>query len=380
MNKPPERHHFSLLDSFRFFAALIVLISHIEDFKKYLPVRKTFLSNQKIVNLGSAGVTFFFVLSGFLITFLLLSEHKKYGKISIPRFYIRRILRIWPLYFLIVLLSFFVLSKIHFFDIPGYDVSYAPYTAPIMAFYFLLLPQIPYIFYPAVPYANILWSIGVEELFYFFWPILCNSKINIKKASIFLILLWVILKLLIIICDKKNILHHDTAIVLMELFERNRFYSFAIGATVAYLHHRNEDQFLMFLVKKKSFLVITFAILISVTMDIIKVRYLYLFFNEIISVTAVLIIAKAIQRKGPATFPGSGVLEYFGKISYGIYCFHCIVIIAVLKVVGYGKLSGYPADIIIYFFSISITLVIAHFSYRYFEKYFIDKKNKYYAQ
>ncbi|WP_369075954.1 acyltransferase family protein, partial [Escherichia coli] len=56
---------------------------------------------------GDLGVNFFFVLSGFLITFLLFSEKEKYSHISITHFYLRRIFRIWPLYFLTLILGFF---------------------------------------------------------------------------------------------------------------------------------------------------------------------------------------------------------------------------------------------------------------------------------
>jgi peptidoglycan/LPS O-acetylase OafA/YrhL len=55
---------------------------------------------------GALGVNLFFVLSGFLITYLLLSEKERYGKINVLHFYMRRILRIWPLYFLMVIAGF----------------------------------------------------------------------------------------------------------------------------------------------------------------------------------------------------------------------------------------------------------------------------------
>src|SRR6185295_9036612 len=61
---------------------------------------------------GNLGVNFFFVLSGFLITFLLLNERDLNKKIDVGSFYLRRILRIWPLYFACVLFGFFVFPHI----------------------------------------------------------------------------------------------------------------------------------------------------------------------------------------------------------------------------------------------------------------------------
>ena len=89
------------LNSLRFMAAFLVLMHHSETIK----------SKHGIVNFdwlglfknGGNAVTFFFVLSGFLITYLLLKERHKTATTSIKNFYLKRVLRIWPLYFLLVL-------------------------------------------------------------------------------------------------------------------------------------------------------------------------------------------------------------------------------------------------------------------------------------
>ncbi|MBQ9417265.1 MAG: acyltransferase, partial [Bacteroidales bacterium] len=61
--------------------------------------------------LANAGVTLFFVISGFLITYLLLNEQQRSGSVSVPKFYMRRILRIWPLYFIYMLVALSVLRE-----------------------------------------------------------------------------------------------------------------------------------------------------------------------------------------------------------------------------------------------------------------------------
>ena len=64
---------------------------------------------------GFMGVNFFFVLSGFLITYLLLSEKKSFGKISIGNFYLRRMLRIWPVYYLTLIIGFIAVPSIQWY-------------------------------------------------------------------------------------------------------------------------------------------------------------------------------------------------------------------------------------------------------------------------
>lgn len=105
--------HFPGLNGLRFIAALSVIIGHVElikldygiyNFKNTIP----FYTNTA----GHLGVVLFFVLSGFLITYLLLVEKDKYGKVAVKKFYIRRVLRIWPLYFLILVIVFLLFPLI----------------------------------------------------------------------------------------------------------------------------------------------------------------------------------------------------------------------------------------------------------------------------
>ncbi len=110
MDPSKKTVYFKNLDGLRFFAFLAVFISHATLFLGYSNLSPAFYSIKKyiLVN-GDVGVSFFFVLSGFLITYLLLKEKDGYGKISLKNFYIRRILRIWPVYFTTILVGFFIL-------------------------------------------------------------------------------------------------------------------------------------------------------------------------------------------------------------------------------------------------------------------------------
>ncbi|MFN8890382.1 MAG: acyltransferase family protein, partial [Cyclobacteriaceae bacterium] len=102
MNERKERVYFENLDALRLLAALAVMGEHITR-NFYFPddsIKKYFIIAISLDGSGGEwGVSFFFVLSGFLITHLLLEEAKQEGSIQLSIFYARRILRIWPLYF-----------------------------------------------------------------------------------------------------------------------------------------------------------------------------------------------------------------------------------------------------------------------------------------
>ena len=88
------------LNGIRAIAALLVVFSHLS-----LRIDELGFKAGEGINLAAQGVTMFFVLSGFLITFLLLKESDKKGRVSIRKFYIRRMLRIWPLYYLVFIMA-----------------------------------------------------------------------------------------------------------------------------------------------------------------------------------------------------------------------------------------------------------------------------------
>ncbi|MEG0929911.1 acyltransferase family protein, partial [Algoriella sp.] len=103
--------HFPNLNALRAIAALLVLIHHTEQIKNSFNLDSFW--NVPFFNvIGKLGVVLFFVLSGFLITYLLLNEEKNTNKINVKRFYFRRVLKIWPLYYFIIFLSYFVFPYI----------------------------------------------------------------------------------------------------------------------------------------------------------------------------------------------------------------------------------------------------------------------------
>ena len=190
-----KKEYFKGLDSLRFFAALAVFFTHVELIKKFtgfgthwidpeeritkFTVFQSVMSKEidplsPLIAYSSAlGVVFFFVLSGFLITYLLLKERQSNNSIAIGKLYLRRAFRIWPLYYLIFILGFFVLPYFDVFAVPGQDVFFQPNFWGNLTLYALFMPNLAFSIYTtAVPNIGQSWSIGVEEQFYLVWPLL----------------------------------------------------------------------------------------------------------------------------------------------------------------------------------------------------------------
>ena len=112
------RKYFDTFDALRFFAFLKVFLLHIP------------LVNFPVFNFlkqgGGMGVSFFFVLSGFLITYMLLTEKITTGTIQLRRFYWRRILRIWPLYYAMVAFAFLTPWLLNLFGLSSSSIGYTP--------------------------------------------------------------------------------------------------------------------------------------------------------------------------------------------------------------------------------------------------------------
>lgn len=107
--------YFKGLDGLRGIAAIAVVLGHIELIKQFFQLKNVYdRGGPFFLYLGSLAVTFFFVLSGFLITFLLLKEKESKGTIAIRNFYLRRALRIWPVYYVLFVLGFLIVPRLVF--------------------------------------------------------------------------------------------------------------------------------------------------------------------------------------------------------------------------------------------------------------------------
>lgn len=149
------QRRFSVLDGVRAISVMFVFTAH----PAYPEIWPAFH--------GPAGVTMFFALSGFLITTLLLREQDRYGRVDLTAFYVRRLFRIYPVFFLvfaIYVLLILVLGAQS--DRREGFVANIPYFVLFFPEHSVFFNEFDY----AIPF-NGAWSIGIEEKFYLVWPV-----------------------------------------------------------------------------------------------------------------------------------------------------------------------------------------------------------------
>ena len=171
MPEPPDRVYFPELDGMRFIAFLLVYLFHQGIPWPVLARLVGDTATRRLQENGGYGVQLFFILSGYLITTLLLREEARYGRIALRAFWIRRILRIWPLYYLIVLIGFFVIFPFGpQFTVASFLATLKTHFLPFVLFLgnwsMLLINPIP------SDSLSVLWSVCVEEQFYLIVPLL----------------------------------------------------------------------------------------------------------------------------------------------------------------------------------------------------------------
>ena len=350
------------LNSLRAVAALSVVVAHIEGFKKKAHIPNL---HEQVGLLGPLGVNLFFVLSGFLISYLLILEHQKQGSIHIPKFYIRRILRIWPLYFLIVICGFFVFPDI--LNPNYFQVKTTPHFFEKLAFTTFFLPNLTLYIYGSIFTIGVLWSVGAEEQFYLFWPHL----VNLFKAKLYLPLscllsLIITIKVFYYYFAQSYSSKLFTVIVAMLPFDY-----MCIGGLFAYSYFK-KDKFYIFACSNKTFYTCILIVALLVFNYELTKKYMT-FSNILFGFSFAVIIVNISTNNKLKFFSNNRLLDYLGKTSYGIYMYHSIAIAVSIK-----AFSGvYNYNFSIYSSSLTIVLALSSFSFFFYENKILKFKDKF---
>lgn len=360
-----DRVHFSGLNGIRAIASLAVVFSHTTQGLGQFGLDRYVLGrfangNARATLLADFGVSIFFALSGFLITYLLLEEKKK-GEINIRNFYIRRILRIWPLYYL-----FFGLTLLTacFFDFSYENAS--------ILFYIFLLANIPFIFGGQIPFLSHFWSLGVEEQFYSFWPWVVKKSKFLLKITVIICLALIAFKTAVRLFDI-NSLNGKTSL-LYDAIHTTRFQCMLIGAIGAILYHQKHALFLQ-VTDNKIAQIVSWVVILLVAINMFHVASFI--DNEIISLVTVFLIIGQIEKKNRIVNLNGSIFDFLGKISYGIYVVHPLITFYLSKIIIASDDTNVFNYLTIYIAVFASTIAISYVSYHYFEKRFLDMKEKY---
>lgn len=354
MNENPI--YFKSLNGIRALAAIIVVIWHLDQFSFLFGIE----SNQFYLNgMASRAVDLFFVLSGFLITFLLLKEKEIYGTIEIKKFYIRRILRIWPLYYLAV----FITLIYYYYGIIDYNESFSL----SLVLYLFLLANLAFVLNIDFKSITPLWSVGVEEQFYALWPHIINKCYKFKYIFHVLFIVFTILKICIIYS------YINQKSLLVEFIQYFRINIMMIGSVGAYWLFYN-NKVLKIIYSQKLQILCWLIFVISIFYKPIHIRsFIDSEINSVIYL--ILILNLSSNNKSLINFENR-IFNFLGKISYGIYVFHMLVIYLISFL--FNKLSiRFNNFLELSILTLFLTISFAYLSYEFYEKKFILLKHKF---
>lgn len=366
--------YFPGLHGLRFIAAMLVMFSHVELMKGYHGYPSQH-EHPVVYELGRIAVTFFFVLSGFLITYLLLVERERTGTIAVRKFYARRVLRIWPLYFLVVALAFFVLPRLSFFDIPHYTAALPDHFHATLPLYLVFLPQLALSLFAAVPYAEPLWSIGVEEQFYLLWPLLIARTRKFVAVAVGIAAVCILAKQIPVMFAAR--LQGIASLAFwndfIDYFYFTRMECMVIGALAAVAVFRRRQRLLRFLYHP----VIQLAAYALAAWLILTTRNKPLLHYTLHSVVFAVIIVNIATNPKSLVRLESRPLVFLGNTSYAIYMLHEIAINTVMGVqvrLTGTKYADLGSNLVLYACSTILTIALASAVYWYFERWFLRRK------
>lgn len=350
---PAGAFYLPQLDTFRFAAFFMVFICHTfpRSPESYASVLTPTLAKvmSTIVAAGGFGVSLFFALSAYLITELLVRERRTTGALDIRSFYIRRALRIWPLYYAFVLIGFMLQDIL---PIGPFSPKYLGSLLVFMGNWTIVLYG-----YPSVSFA-LLWSLCVEEQFYLVWPAMLKlfSGTSLQTFAIGMLGISVTSRLVFALLD--------LPFSSVWCATTNHLDSIAVGVLVA-------SGWRPIVGNAPTTAILGFAMIIAAQAigSIVGEQWGPSFSFPAVSLACGLIISGSLGVKLK-----SRKLAYLGKISFGLYVFHEVVHAVALH---YLIASSPGAQLLRVAIVFAGTLVLAMVSYEFYEKPFLRIKARF---
>lgn len=313
------------LDGIRGLAILAVLSYHIFKRADDLTSSNMIHAITSVVRVGWAGVDIFFVLSGFLITSILLKA--KGSPNYFKNFYARRILRIFPLYYLFVPILFVLL--------PYLDADLSTYTRTLWPYFMLYLQNWVYAFPPEPSlFLVVTWSLAVEEQFYLLWPALV-LLLDRKKLAFFclgIVLFSFVIRIILIAFNNPAASFYATRFIYYASL--TRLDSLAAGALVAiafqsvawktYLSKYAGWCLGLSLVCFATLVVGRSAFPVSNNFNLSIFGYTLL---ALVGCSLIVLATTRAQNAWLRIFFRNRVLLFFGKYSYGMYLLHMPIVL-----------------------------------------------------
>lgn len=367
-----KKIHFANLDGLRFFSFLAVFLVHsfytrFEDVKAHSLHR--FFTSHFAIN-GYLGVNFFFVLSGFLITYLLLVEKDAQGSVDVRSFYIRRILRIWPLFYLIVFFGFCIFPWLgrHL----GVTVSINANLSAYLFFLnnFDLIENGP----AGIPILTLLWSIAIEEQFYLCWPLIIRFTAERFYNLVFMAVIAVSLTFRAFHFGNPQIYGWHTLAVIsdMAMGGLGAYYSFTTPGfrnSVKTISRRAVFQIYLLAAAAIFGRQYVFASPMSQVLERLVISAIFL----------AIILEQNFADNSLFKMANLPRVTRLGQYTYGLYCYHIIAITAanaILKRLGWDR-EAWQVVFLATPLALILAIGIAAMSYHLFEKHLLRLKTRF---
>jgi peptidoglycan/LPS O-acetylase OafA/YrhL len=363
------------LDGLRFFSFIFVILNH------YFNIVQAYGFNIPepawIDSLGHLGLQYFFCGSGFLITYMLLLEQEKNGKLNVLYFYLRRIFRIWPAYLFLVLLLYIWIYNMPYFDIPGMSADFDRNKYTSLWLFILMVPHLAEYFNSSAPYLHHTYTIGIEEQFYIIWAFLMKYRIrSFKKVLTALLLIGLLLDIThyFFYADLQS-LHLGFINSIATYYNYSQFTTFALGSLLAYYFKSNHSSLSFF---KTKWLQIVYYCILGVV--VYYNFYPNLLGKELLSFLMCFLLLFAAFKESSIFNYSFPLWEYLGKISYGVYLFHYIGLVLTVKpLIEHFHFNLYHTTdfLVSIVLCLVVTILLGIISYYTIEKFFFRLKDKF---
>jgi peptidoglycan/LPS O-acetylase OafA/YrhL len=312
---------------------------------------------------GHHGVTLFFAISGFLITTLLLRERDRHGAIDLRAFYIRRALRIFPLYYAVLLIYVVLVFALERHSKVGQDFfSNLVYFATYTSNWFVALDG-RVIFYFS-------WSLAAEEQFYLVWPPLMK-RLGTRGRALAVVLTVIVVIALLDVLLPRWLPASPAAQTVLDVVH-NIPLAIIVGVAAALLLHHPKGFARCWTWLAGSRWHCLLWLVLSVAAALTPGAPWFT-----IHVALAMLVVACCMREDHALAPllQLPVLAYLGTISYGLYLLHMLCKNFVGKVFAFagvelGAFTSFLATLL-------LSIVVAGLSYRYFESRFLRLKGRF---
>lgn len=350
MNKHRHTRYMPGLDGLRAIAVLAIIIYHL---------------NKQWLTGGFLGVDTFFVISGYLITSLLLKEFEETGSINLKQFWLRRIKRLIPAVFVLV----GVVSMMTLILKPDQIVN-IKHDAFAAIFYvsnwWYIMTDVNYFEQFAFMPLKHLWSLAIEEQFYIIFPIvLITLLLTVKKYRNITLIFWIVslVSLLLMVLISEPHMEHSRVYFGTD----TRLQTMLLGVLLAFLWppfklKANPPRILSHTIDGLGIVSTVVIIMLFIFVDD-NSDWIYNGGFYVISVLTLFVILSVVHPSAYfAKVIGNPLFVYIGKRSYSLYLWHFPVISFIHSYYVEGQIPIY-----VYVLDIITTLILAELSYRYIE-------------